>query len=38
MSRTVRDLVAGSDLKLIERGSRNLPGFDEEWELYAVGV
>ena len=38
VSRTVRDLVAGSDLKLIERGSRNLPGFDEEWELYAVGV
>lgn len=36
VSRTVRDLVSGSGIKLETRGSHPLKGFDEEWELYAV--
>ena len=36
VSRTVRDLVAGSGIQLEPRGAHSLKGFDEEWELYAV--
>ena len=36
VSRTVRDLVSGSGIKLETRGAHPLKGFDEEWELYAV--
>lgn len=36
VSRTVKDLVAGSGLKLEERGAHRLKGFDEDWTLYAA--
>jgi class 3 adenylate cyclase len=36
VSRTVRDLVAGSDVVLADRGSRPLRGLDGEWQLFAV--
>ncbi len=36
MSRTVRDLVAGSSLRFESRGEYELKGFRERWELYAV--
>jgi class 3 adenylate cyclase len=35
-SRTVRDLVVGSDLVLEDRGARPLKGVEGTWELYAV--
>jgi class 3 adenylate cyclase/pimeloyl-ACP methyl ester carboxylesterase len=37
VSRTVRDLVTGSGIALESRGSHALKGFEEPWELYAVG-
>lgn len=36
VSRTVRDLVAGSNLAFTDRGSHALRGFPEEWQLYSV--
>jgi class 3 adenylate cyclase len=36
VSRTVRDLVAGSDVVLADRGSRRLKGVDGDWQLFAV--
>ncbi len=36
VSRTVRDLVAGSGLEFEDRGTRSLKGVPEEWQLYAV--
>ena len=36
VSRTVKDLVAGSGLTLIDRGSVGLKGIDDEWQVYAV--
>jgi class 3 adenylate cyclase len=36
VSRTVRDLVAGSGIEFRERGSATLKGIPGEWELYAV--
>jgi class 3 adenylate cyclase len=36
VSRTVRDLVAGSGLKFEPTGSHNLKGVSEPWELYGV--
>jgi class 3 adenylate cyclase len=36
VSRTVRDLVAGSDIALQDRGSRTLKGMTGEWQLFAV--
>jgi class 3 adenylate cyclase len=36
VSRTVRDLVAGSGLAFEPRGGRALKGVPGEWELYAV--
>jgi class 3 adenylate cyclase len=35
-SRTVRDLVAGSDLRFEDRGVHQLKGVDAEWQLYAA--
>lgn len=36
VSRTVRDLVSGSGIQLETRGTHELKGFIEPWELYAV--
>jgi class 3 adenylate cyclase len=36
VSRTVRDLVAGSGLRFEERGTHTLKGVAEEWALYAA--
>jgi class 3 adenylate cyclase len=36
VSRTVRDLVAGSGIVLRDAGSHQLKGIDEQWRLYAV--
>jgi class 3 adenylate cyclase len=36
VSRTVRDLVAGSTLRFVEAGSHRLKGFDDEWQVYAL--
>jgi len=36
VSRTVKDLVVGSELVFDRRGSRRLKGVPGEWELYAV--
>jgi class 3 adenylate cyclase len=36
VSRTVRDLVAGSDLHLADRGSHRLKGVEGDWQLFAV--
>jgi len=37
VSRTVRDLVAGSGLTFAERGTHELKGVPGEWNLYAAG-
>lgn len=36
VSRTVRDLVAGSGIVFDDRGTHELKGVDEPWQLYAV--
>lgn len=36
VSRTVRDLSAGSGLRFIDRGIHSLKGIDEDWQLYAL--
>ena len=36
VSRTVRDLVAGSDRTLADRGTRRLKGVEGDWQLFAV--
>ncbi len=36
VSRTVRDLVAGSGIKFEDRGTHELRGLSEEWHLFAV--
>lgn len=36
VSRTVKDLVAGSGLRFEDRGSRTLKGVPDVWQLYAV--
>jgi class 3 adenylate cyclase len=35
-SRTVRDLVTGSEIAFVERGSRELKGVQGNWDLFAV--
>ena len=35
-SSTVRDLVVGSGLRFIDRGSHALRGVPDEWRLYAL--
>jgi class 3 adenylate cyclase len=36
VSRTIKDLIAGSDIALKDRGSHRLKGVSEEWQLYCV--
>ena len=36
VSRTVKDLVAGSGLRFVDRGSHPLKGVAEEWQVYAL--
>jgi class 3 adenylate cyclase len=36
VTRTVRDLVAGSGIAFVERGSHELKGVPDRWELYAA--
>lgn len=36
VSRTVKDLVAGSALAFTDRGIRQLKGIPEEWQIFAV--
>jgi class 3 adenylate cyclase len=36
VSRTVRDLVTGSDRTLADRGTRRLKGVEGDWQLFAV--
>jgi class 3 adenylate cyclase len=36
VSSTVRDLVAGSGIRFVERGTHVLKGVPEEWRLFAV--
>jgi class 3 adenylate cyclase len=36
VSRTVKDLVAGSGLRFEDRGERQLKGIGEEWHLFAL--
>jgi pimeloyl-ACP methyl ester carboxylesterase len=38
ISRTVKDLVAGSGLQVAEQGSFDLKGVPDEWLLYAVDI
>ena len=38
VSRTVKDLVIGSNLVFEDRGTHSLKGIDGEWQLYAVAV
>ena len=36
-SRTVKDLVAGSEIEFVERGTYRLKGIPDDWQLFAVG-
>jgi len=36
VSRTVKDLVAGSGITFTDRGTHTLKGVPDEWQLYAV--
>jgi class 3 adenylate cyclase len=38
VSRTVRDLVAGSGLTFLDRGTHVLKGVPDEWQLFAAGA
>jgi class 3 adenylate cyclase len=38
VSRTVRDLVAGSDLTFSSRGEHELKGVPGRWEIFAAGI
>ena len=37
VSRTVRDLTAGSGLQFEDHGTHTLKGIPEDWQLYALG-
>jgi class 3 adenylate cyclase len=37
VSRTVRDLVASSDIALADRGTHTPKGVDDRWPLFAAG-
>jgi class 3 adenylate cyclase len=37
VSRTVKDLVAGSGIEFSDRGSHTLKGIPDTWELHAAG-
>lgn len=36
VSRTVKDLVAGSGIEFVNRGTRELKGIEDRWDLYLV--
>ena len=36
VSRTVRDLVVGSDLRFVSRGEHELKGIPDQWQIYAL--
>lgn len=36
VSRTVKDLIAGSGIELVDRGTHTLKGIPDAWQLYAV--
>jgi class 3 adenylate cyclase len=36
VSRTVKDLVAGSGIEFVDRGVHSLKGIPDEWQLFAV--
>jgi class 3 adenylate cyclase len=36
VSRTVRDLLVGSDIRFADRGTHRLRGIDESWQLFAA--
>jgi class 3 adenylate cyclase len=36
VSRTVRDLVAGSDITQEDRGTHTLKGVGDQWQLFAA--
>ncbi len=38
VSRTVKDLVAGSGITFTDRGTHTLKGVPDEWQLYAVAT
>jgi pimeloyl-ACP methyl ester carboxylesterase len=38
VTRTVKDLVAGSGIEFRDRGTRSLKGLPEEWQIYAASV
>jgi class 3 adenylate cyclase len=38
VSRTVKDLVAGSGTEFTDRGNHQLKGIPEEWHLYSVST
>jgi class 3 adenylate cyclase len=35
-SSTIRDLVAGSGIRFVDRGAQQLPGIADEWRLFAA--
>lgn len=36
VSRTVRDLIVGSEIRLKEKGEHTLKGVEGDWQLFAV--
>jgi hypothetical protein len=36
VSGTVKDLIAGSGIELVDRGSRELKGIPGDWRLFAL--
>jgi hypothetical protein len=36
VSRTVKDLVAGSGIDFVDRGEHHLKGVPGDWQLYAI--
>jgi hypothetical protein len=36
VSSTVKDLVAGSGIRFVDRGSQHLKGIGDEWRLFAA--
>jgi hypothetical protein len=38
VSRTVRDLVVGSDFRFEDRGLHQLKGVEGEWQLFALAL
>jgi hypothetical protein len=36
VSSTVKDLVAGSGIRFVDRGTKHLKGISDEWRLFAA--